>query len=150
MPEKPSSRDPKDLHPELAKRWQLARDRFTAENPSEPQVFLTQTYRNNTDQTADYAKGRTAPGKVVTNAKSGQSLHNYYPSLAFDIAFKKGSALFWDLSLFKKFAKIAKAHGLEWGGDWVSFKDNPHFQPPNYGYKMAQAGTEPTFPPLPQ
>ena len=150
MPPKPSSRDPKDLHPELAKRWQLAKDAYTAtQKPGDPQVFLTQTYRNDADQAADYAKGRTKPGKVVTNAKPGQSLHNYLPAYAFDIAFKKGTTLFWDDKYFKDFAQIAKRYGLEWGGDWASFKDNPHFQPPGYGWKMAKAKVEPTFPPIP-
>ena len=25
-------------------------------------------------------------------------------------------------------AKIAYRHGLEWGGDWVKFRDLPHFE----------------------
>jgi peptidoglycan L-alanyl-D-glutamate endopeptidase CwlK len=146
MPERPSSRNPKDLHPGLAQRWSAAAAEFKATYPDLPAVFLTQTYRNDTDQAADYAKGRTMPGKVVTNAKPGQSLHNYYPALAFDIAFKVGNTLFWDVSLFRKFATIAKKVGLEWGGDWPNFKDNPHFQPPKYTYQMAKKNTEPVFP----
>jgi peptidoglycan L-alanyl-D-glutamate endopeptidase CwlK len=146
MAERPSSRNPKDLHPGLAERWNLAQAKFTETYPDLPQVFLTQTFRNATDQAADFAKGRTQPGKVVTNAKPGQSLHNYYPALAFDIAFKVGSKLFWDVALFKKFAAIAKKAGLEWGGDWPNFKDNPHFQPPAYTWQMAKANVEPTFP----
>src|SRR5690349_5519581 len=86
---RPSSRNAADLHPELARRWLLASRAYNTANASGPQVFLTQTYRSPDDQAADYAKGRTAPGKVVTNAKPGQSLHNYYPALAFDVAFKQ-------------------------------------------------------------
>jgi D-alanyl-D-alanine carboxypeptidase. len=146
MPERSSSRNAKDLHPGLATRWSAAAAEFKTTHPDLPTVFLTQTYRNVTDQMADYAKGRTKPGKVVTNAKAGQSLHNYYPALAFDIAFKKGNTLYWDVSLFRKFATIAKRLGLEWGGGWPNFKDNPHFQPPKYTWKMAKQNTEPTFP----
>jgi peptidoglycan L-alanyl-D-glutamate endopeptidase CwlK len=148
MAERKSSRNPKDLHPGLAKRWALAEAEFTSKYPDLPQVFLTQTYRNDTDQAADYAKGRTKPGKVVTNARPGQSLHNYHPALAFDIAFKVGNTLHWEVSLFRKFAAIAKKLALEWGGDWQSFKDNPHFQPPKYTWQMAKKEIEPEFPDL--
>ncbi len=149
MAERKSSRSPQDLHAELAKRWALAEKEFTTTYPDLPQVFLTQTFRNHTDQAADYAKGRTKPGKVVTNAKPGQSLHNYHPAYAFDIAFKRGTTLFWEVDLFRKFAAIAKKYSLEWGGSWASFKDNPHFQPPNYSWALAKKGTEPTFPKVP-
>jgi len=147
MTERQSSRNPKDLHPGLSERWRLAQTEFTAAFPGSPKVFLTQTFRNHSDQATDYAKGRTSPGKVVTNAKPGQSLHNYYPALAFDIAFKVGNTLYWDVALFRKFATIAKKLGLEWGGDWKNFKDNPHFQPPKYSWQMAKANVDPTFPP---
>jgi len=43
-------------------------------------------YRSNAEQDALYAKGRTAPGKVVTWARGGQSRHNSYPSEAVDFA----------------------------------------------------------------
>ena len=145
MPEQKSSRDQNDLHPNLAKRWALAHAEFNEKHPDLPQVFLTQTYRTPEDQEKLYAQGRTEPGKVVTNARPGQSLHNYYPALAFDIAFKRGAELYWDISLFRAFAAIANSHELEWGGDWQGFKDNPHFQPPNYTWEMARQKLEPEF-----
>lgn len=141
-----SSRNVADLHPLLAQRWLRASATFAARHPELPRVFLTQTYRSPQDQAADYARGRSAPGKVVTNAKPGQSLHNYYPALAFDVAFKRGNVLSWDVALFAAFAAIAKRFGLAWGGDWKTFRDNPHFEPPNYGWRQAQQGVEPAFP----
>lgn len=42
----------------------------------------------------------------------------------------------WDWPLYEKIAKAMKAAAkqekvpIEWGGDWVSFKDGPHFQLP--------------------
>jgi peptidoglycan L-alanyl-D-glutamate endopeptidase CwlK len=54
-----------------------------------------------------------------------------YPSKAFDIAFKKADgSLDWSANNFKNFAAIIKkvAPLVEWGGDWKSFKDLPHFQ----------------------
>jgi peptidoglycan L-alanyl-D-glutamate endopeptidase CwlK len=140
-----SSRNVADLHPELARRWLAASADYNASHTDGPQVFLTQTYRSRDDQAVDYAKGRSAPGKVVTNAKPGQSLHNYYPALAFDVAFKQGAALAWDVALFAGFAVIAKSYGLAWGGDWKTFRDNPHFEPPDYGWRMASRGVAPQF-----
>lgn len=142
-----ASRDPKDLHPELAKRWELSAKVYAERHPSEPQPFLTQTLRTKTEQNALYAQGRTKPGKVVTNARGGQSLHNY--GLAFDIAFKDAHGnILWDVPHFARFAKIAKANGLAWGGDWKSFKDYPHFDPPGMTWQKAQAGVKPEFGPI--
>ena len=40
-------------------------------------LLVTSTYRDFESQTALYAQGRTAPGKIVTNAPAGSSFHNY-------------------------------------------------------------------------
>ncbi len=140
-----ASRSEKDLHPEVAKRWKQSRDKFKETYPDLPQPFLTQTYRSPEEQNELYAQGRTKPGKIVTKAKGGQSVHNYMPSCAFDIAFKLGKEIHWEIDLFKKFAKIAKSFQLEWGGDWKTFQDNPHYQAPNYTWRDAKAGKEPVF-----
>lgn len=144
-----SSRDRKDLWPELARRFELACAEYERDFPQSPKPFLTQTYRSRQEQDALYAQGRTKPGKVVTNARGGSSLHNFRPSAAFDIAFRAGDAVTWDEKHFRTFAQIAKKYGLEWGGDWKSFKDLPHFQAPNYTLAMASQGKAPTFPDLP-
>ena len=78
----------------------------------------------------------------VTNADSWQSIHNY--GLAFDIVLLydlDGNGTFetasWDTKKDFDNDKIAdwmevtnyfKSKGWEWGGDWKSFKDLPHFQ----------------------
>jgi len=71
----------------------------------------------------------------VTNAKGGQSIHNY--GLAFDIAIlldKDNNGTFesidWNISspYFKLVVDYFKTKGYEWGGDWKNFKDYPHFQ----------------------
>lgn len=91
------------------------------------EAFITAGYRDSKEQTELYAQGRTKPGKRVTNAKPGESLHQY--GLAFDIAFRnKEGMTSWVSPLFLKAGMEAKWCGLEWGGNWLNFKDFPHFQ----------------------
>lgn len=78
------------------------------------------------EQTILYAKGRTMPGKKVTNAKAGQSYHNF--GLALDVVEIKNGKALWNNPNWSKIAELGKSIGFEWGGDWKSFKDKPHFQ----------------------
>ena len=47
------------------------------------QLVIVQDYRTYAQQDALYAKGRTAPGSIVTKARGGQSNHNF--ALAVDV-----------------------------------------------------------------
>ena len=84
------------------------------------------------EQAKIYAQGRTAPGKIVTNARPGFSNHNY--GIAVDMGvFKEGKYL--DASnpseaeaFHKKASLIAEKYNIDWGGNWKSFKDYPHFE----------------------
>lgn len=82
----------------------------------------------------------------VTNAKAGQSYHNY--GLAVDIVLLRdvdGNGTFetaswdvikdWDcdgMSDWIEVVKVFQKYGWEWGGNW-RFKDLPHFQK-TFGY----------------
>lgn len=61
-------------------------------------------------------------------------------SKAIDVAFIFGPDLRWDWPLYKQFAEHMKAAArelglpIEWGGDWRSFRDGPHFQLPHAKY----------------
>lgn len=134
-----------EIHHEVLKRWHRSKQRYAELYPEDPEPFLTDGYRSIERQNELYAQGRTKEGKIVTKAKGGESVHNYLPSCAFDIAFKRDGHLDWRESLFRKFAVIAKDEGLEWGGDW-KFKDMPHFQAPKYTYHDAERGMSPVFP----
>lgn len=97
--------------------------------------------RTYAQQNALYAKGRTKPGKRVTNARGGYSNHNFGIALDFGV-FKGGRYL--DNSDPKQahrvhaaVAQVAGKHGIEWGGNWRSFKDTPHFEIKT-GLSMAQ------------
>lgn len=90
----------------------------------------TRTYP---EQDALYAQGRTKPGNVVTNARAGQSNHNF--GIAWDVGiWKNGKYLTGATPLedhaYISLAKNIKANvkGLEWGGDWKSPVDMPHYQ----------------------
>ena len=55
---------------------------------------ITDGYRSIQEQNALYAQGRTTPGKIVTHARGGQSLHNY--GKAFDVVQMKNGVPIWE------------------------------------------------------
>jgi peptidoglycan LD-endopeptidase CwlK len=83
----------------------------------------TRTYE---EQDALYAKGRSTPGPRVTNARGGFSNHNF--GIAWDIGLFRGGRYLETSPLYRECGLIGKRLGLEWGGDWKSFPDEPHFQ----------------------
>ena len=120
-----------DCIPELQSCWENAIVDYRNAHPLDPQPFLTCCFRDKAEQQIDYDQGRSKPGKIITNAKPGQSLHNDYPSRAIDVAFKDNTgAVHWDLKYYQIFAVYMKSHGAHWGGDWKTFKDYPHFEIP--------------------
>lgn len=100
------------------------------------------TLRSFSEQDNLYALGRTNPGKKVTNARGGQSVHNY--GLAFDIVIlidKDGDGNFetasWDINSdndndgradWMEVTQYLKSLGWQWGGEWTTFPDYPHFE----------------------
>ena len=120
-----SSRNIDDLHPDLQP---LCREFLARTHAEKISTFLTCTLRTNEEQDAEYAKGRAKPGKIVTNAKAGQSKHN--TGRAFDIAISNpDGSLNWDTAseAWHRVGEIGKELGLTWGGDW-KMKDMPHFE----------------------
>lgn len=94
----------------------------------------TRTYE---EQAALYAKGRTAPGEKVTNARPGYSWHNFGVAWDFVVFDDRGQPL-WDSQLMERCGRIGEELGLEWGGSWKGFKDKPHLQL-KMGLTLAQA-----------
>mgnify|MGYP005854147097 CR=1 FL=1 len=88
-------------------------------------VMLTCGYRSCQEQDRLYAQGRTKPGMKVTNACGGYSWHNF--GLAADYAFIIDGKVTWN-GPWNVFGRIARACGLEWGGDFKSIVDRPHVQ----------------------
>lgn len=78
------------------------------------------------EQDALFAKGRTAPGPIVTKARGGFSNHNF--GLAVDVGLFKGKEYIGTSPLYREIGPIvAKFPQLEWGGNW-KFVDEPHIQ----------------------
>ena len=91
-------------------------------------LLITSTYRDNESQEALYEQGRTRPGKIVTNAKPGESWHNY--RCAIDIVPLVNGKPNWDGSdpIWERIGELGEQAGLEWAGRWRTFKELAHFQ----------------------
>jgi peptidoglycan LD-endopeptidase CwlK len=114
------------VHPGIAGRARMMLDRCAQAGLA---LLITQGFRSFAEQDSLYAQGRTVPGKIVTNARAGQSYHNF--GLAFDIVVldAMGKADWNDGHPGWRFAaEVGRSVGLEWGGTWSQFKDLPHFQ----------------------
>lgn len=136
-----NSRKLEDLHPLVQAKARLMIERCRQAGID---LLVTSTYRDFESQDALYAQGRTVPGQKVTNARAGQSFHNY--RVAFDVVPVVNGKPVWSTSgasgqLWQQVGAIGKSCGLEWAGDWKTFREYPHFQYTG-GLKLAdlQAG----------
>lgn len=99
-------------------------------------IIITDGYRSNEEQERLYKQGRSAKGDIVTNARAGESMHNYGLAIDFALRLNDGSVI-WDLeydgngngkSDWMEVVAVAKDLGFQWGGDWTNFPDYPHLQ----------------------
>lgn len=95
-------------------------------------VEMTDAWRGQTEQEKVLAAGNS-------KANWGQSAHNY--AVAFDVAPIIGGKLSWpnDAALWAKIGAAGKSVGLDWGGDFTTITDYPHFQLHGW-YTDAKAG----------
>ena len=105
------------LHPDLVK--------VVDEAAKEVNITLLCGHRGQEDQDKAYSEGKS-------KLKWPKSRHNTWPSEAVDIA---PYPLDWkNIKAFKEMAEKVKEAAenvnveIEWGGDWTTFKDYPHFQ----------------------
>lgn len=126
-----SSRDLRDLDPMTrAKAY-----RFLAICEARGvKALIISTYRDKEAQDALFAKGRTTAGPRITNAKGGDSFHQYH--CAFDaVPLAYGKPL-WNvfhsdgtmLREWEIMRDAAAESNLEWAGNWKTFKEYDHFQ----------------------
>lgn len=111
-------------------------------------IAIGETYRTVAEQDALYAQGRTKPGNKVTNAP-GSTYSSYHQwGTAFDIYRNDGQGAYNEVgNFFGRVGEIGVSIGLEWGGNWKSPVDKPHFQLPDWGsstsgIKMVYASPE--------
>lgn len=123
-------KDPLDsLYPPFA---ECVRKLLSAAKAKNDTYVITQGMRTHAEQDRLYAQGRTAPGSKVTNARGGQSLHQFgvAADLCFDSSDKPGLQPDWSHKRYAPIGDYADGAGLEWGGRWSSLKDLPHVQLP--------------------
>lgn len=78
------------------------------------------------EQNELFAQGRTKPGRIVTNARGGFSNHNF--GMAFDVGVFEGTNYLDESPKYKAVGALGMELGLEWGGNWKTIVDEPHFQ----------------------
>lgn len=132
------------LHPKLREEAGKIYDEICQALTGRAMCRFSFTLRTFAEQNEIYAQGRTKPGKVVTQAKGGLSMHNY--GLAIDIVLiVDGKTASWDTksdfdgdgkSDWMEIVNVFKQYGWEWGGDW-KFYDAPHFQK-TFGHSVRQ------------
>lgn len=122
-----SSRNLIDLDP----RFQEKASEFQIQcNNAGLGLLIYCTYRSPAEQTQLYAVGRTLPGHIITDAQAGKSAHNF--GLALDGCPTMAGKPLWNEPLngphWTQYGRIARVLGLEWGGDWTTFREGPHVQ----------------------
>lgn len=118
-----SERCIRSLHP---KAQRAAREFLTTLRSQGIDARIISGTRTYPEQDALYRRGRfgdTSPR--VTNAKAGQSNHNF--GIAWDIGLFSAGKYLTTAKPYKDVAPLRPA-GVEWGGDWVTFPDFPHYQ----------------------
>jgi len=90
-------------------------------------VRIFETYRSRPRQGELWKRGRTKGGNVITNAKPGESMHNY--GLAADLVMYVDGRWTWEpTELYKKLGPIMESVGLRWYGRNRRFKELVHYQ----------------------
>ena len=102
------------------------------------ELLIYCTKRENEEQNSLYAIGRTNPGKIVTNARAGESAHNPGKdgkASAYDCCPMIGGKPMWDSKhpSWRIVGECGEEAGLVWSGRWTGkLKETAHFQDPNW------------------
>jgi len=137
--DRPTKQRIADLHPSIREEVTKIIEECDEALTGKAKVRITQGLRTIEEQNLMYAQGRTLPGKKITNAKGGQSIHNYGFAVDICLIIDEKTASWetkkdWDndkIADWYECVKIFAKHGYEWGGNWKTFKDMPHFQKRN-------------------
>lgn len=116
------------LHPKLRDIAIACYNQACQATPKGVHPYIVQTYRTFAESTALYNQGRTTPGEIVTNAKAGQSWHNW--ALALDFGLIINGKISYNVDdNWMIVVKIFEAKGFNWGGYFPKgFHDDPHLE----------------------
>ncbi len=97
---------------------------------------IVQGFRSYAEQDTIYAQGRTKPGNIISNARGGQSYHNFGLAIDFCIDLPDGKGVTFDMNTDydhdgnKDFMEVVNAFGMKgWeSGLFWKFKDSDHLQ----------------------
>ncbi len=132
--------DRSQLHPIFAERLDQLLTNLSAQGLI---FFVTEGYRSFERQQELYDQGRVNGKKKVTNAKPGQSMHQFRcgADLTYDLDANQSDGLqpSWDMQFYVLLQKEAHRVGLSSGLDWENFKDGPHLDLPGPTLKALQA-----------
>jgi peptidoglycan L-alanyl-D-glutamate endopeptidase CwlK len=104
-------------------RIRLLRGHEAAINQGIP-IRIFETYRSRKRQNDLFAQGRTAQGRIITNANAGDSMHQY--GLAADLVMWIDGKWNWSATEhYKKLVLIMESVGLRGGYKWG---DYPHWE----------------------
>jgi peptidoglycan LD-endopeptidase CwlK len=155
------NRDPAALFPRFAATHGKFLEAWNRNNPKTP-IAMFEGLRTFERSDYLYSMGRTIPsnspckhagivrplgschehplGATVTNAKGGDSWHNF--GLSADNVFdadpnKVGPQWMWE-GPYQKLGALGQAMGLEWAGAWRTFREQAHFQM-TFGLQLNEA-----------
>ena len=113
------------VKPELAEKCRQIIELAKAEKYT---LLVTNGFRSVEEQNKLYAIGRRGikGEKKVTNAKGGQSNHNFKEAV--DFAFIINGEISWDEKLYQNIGRWAKIVGLKWGRNFKAITDKPHVE----------------------
>lgn len=139
------------LHPKVRKEVIDTITKVESGFPEWIAVRIVEGLRTHEVQAEYYARGRTKPGKRITNAKPGQSYHQFGFAIDFALLIDKdrnGSfeTISWDTAAdldkdgvidWQEMVREFEALGWTWGGKFRTFPDYPHIQK-TFGYSVSQ------------
>ena len=137
------------LHPKIREEVRLIVNEANLLLGNNVQIRIVQGLRTFEEQDALYAQGRTKPGKKVTNARKGQSYHNYGLAVDFCLLINNNE-ISWDINKdfdndnipdWLEVRDVFKKYGYTWGGNFKTLKDYPHFEKV-FGYSWKQLLTK--------
>lgn len=121
------------LHPLVRDEVKKLIDEANSKLPDNVEIRIVQGLRTFAEQDALYKQK-----PKVTNAKGGQSIHNYGLAIDFCLLIND-KEISWDTKLdrdkdntadWMEVVLVFLRAGWQWGGNWRTFKDLPHLEKP--------------------